>query len=324
MRSFRSRVKRNRPLRTAVFHVQNMYHASPLGARANVVAATPAGPRRYHLAAMIRVKDEARFLPEWLAYHVALGVEHCVIYDNNSGDDIESVMRPFIDRDLATYVPWPTVPASPSAHEHFLRRFGPDSEWVAFLDADEFVVERRPGALREVLQRHARRPAVAINSRYFGSAGHDRIPAGLVTEQFDRADAASNEHVKVIAQPSAIRAYRNPHNFYYRHARLARTPGGRRVLGSFVRPVGDAELVLHHYLYRSREDYERKATRGYSTATGAKADVRQLARADREFDRHNDVRATVPGNATQATARLLEELGYPSDLYVATPARANA
>ena len=320
MRSARSLVKGNRLLRAVLFLGQNVYHASPLTPASPREAADPSPQDRYFLSAMVRVKDEARFLPEWLAYHVVLGVEHCVVYDNNSGDDIGTVMRPFVDRGLATYVPWPTVPASPGAHHDFLRRFGPASTWVAFLDADEFIVEREPGALAAVLRRHDRRSAVAISSRYLGSSGHETIPRGLVTERFDHANAAYSEHVKVIARPDAIRAYRNAHNFYYRGARLARTPDGRRVFGSFVRPSDSPELVVHHYVYRSREDYERKAQLGYSDAWGAKATVRRLSRSDSEFPRHNDVRVTVPTDATRAAADLLDQLGYPSDLHAPAPA----
>lgn len=311
MSRLRAYVKKNRPVRAGLFLAQNAAHA----ARSTVLPkARPADVHR-RLAAMVRVKNEARFLPEWLAYHVGLGVEHAYIYDNNSDDDITSVMAPFVERGLATVVPWPTVPASPSAEQDFLARFGPSCEWVAFLDADEFVVEAQPGALADLLAAHPRWPGLALNSRYFGSAGHETIPAGLVTEHFDRADRFATDHVKVIARPAAIARRRNAHNFYYRWGRLARTPEGRRVFGSFVRPNPTAELVLHHYVYRSRQDYEAKARRGYSTAIGARERARRIELVETEFHKHNDVKATVPLSARHETARLLAELGYPDEIH---------
>lgn len=315
MRALRAQIKENRPARAAVFLAQNTLHGgrSMLGGRRQETAGQ--GTERYRLTAMVRVKNEARFLPEWLAHHVGLGVEHFYIYDNNSTDDIESVMRPFIDEGLATYVPWPTVPASPASHVDFLERFAASSTWVAFLDADEFLVENQPGALLTTLDARRRHPAVAVNSLYFGSAGHETIPEGLVTERFDRADPSANDHVKVIARPTAVYRYRNPHNFYYRHGKLARTPDGRRVFGTFVRASSRAAVVLHHYLYRSREDFERKARRGYSTATGERAQARRLSRADTEFHKHNDAHVTVPDSTREATARLLAKFGYPPELY---------
>ncbi|HEX6578168.1 MAG TPA: glycosyltransferase family 2 protein [Jiangellaceae bacterium] len=141
MRSLRAQVKNSPPLGTVMFEAQNVYHASPFAGRALRRIDPAEGAPRHFLSAMIRVKDEARFLPEWVAHHLNVGVEHVYVYDNNSSDDIERVIMPFIERGLVTYVPWPTVPASPSSNNHFLTELGPSSEWVAFFDADELLVE---------------------------------------------------------------------------------------------------------------------------------------------------------------------------------------
>jgi Glycosyltransferase family 92 len=315
MRSLRAQVKNNRLLRAALFEAQNAYHASPFAGRAPSRIDHAEGAPRYFLSAMIRVKDEARFLPEWLAHHLNVGVEHVFVYDNNSSDDIERVVMPFIERGLVTYVPWPTVPASPSSNNHFLTEFGPSSEWVAFFDADELLVEDTPGALLETLGAAGRVPAIAVNWRYYGSSGHEVVPSGLVTATFTRADAMPNQHVKVIARPAMVRRYRNSHNSYYRRGRVARTPAGRRVHGSFVTPDLPARLVLNHYVYRSREDYERKSSHGFVDAAGVADRARRTSLAEAEFDRHNDVEVKLPERVLRATADLLRELGYAEELY---------
>jgi Glycosyltransferase family 92 len=321
MSSLRSVVKHNRPVRAALFLAQNVIAASPFTERIPVRPRSAAGPDSHFLTAMIRVKDEARFLPEWLAHHVNLGVEHVYVYDNNSSDDIEKVIAPFVRRGLATYIPWPTVPASPSSNVDFLARFGHLSEWVAFFDADEFLVEATPGALLDTLRSSGGSPAIAVNWRYYGSSGHETIPSGLITEAFDRADDGLRDHVKVITRPALVRAYRNSHNYYYQLGRLARTPAGRRVFGSFVTPDPDPALVLNHYIYRSRADYERKSSHGFVDARGAADQARASALAESEFARHNDVPAPLRASVLDATADVLRELGYPERLYV-TAARA--
>jgi hypothetical protein len=316
MRDLRTRVKRSPTARSALFLGQNAYEAArslaaPRPARA------PAGGRRWRLAAMIRVKDEARFLPEWLAHHLELGVEHVVVYDNNSTDGTAEVVAPFVAEGVVTLVPWPAVPASPSSHVDFLTRFGPDCEWAAFLDADEFLIESQPGALAAALVAVGDAPALAVPWRYFGSAGYDRVPPGLVTERFDHAAPDLCFHVKVIARPAAVHRYRNSHNFYYRRGRLARTAQGRRVFGSFVRPPADPPaLHIHHYVYRSRQDYEHKVARGFVDASGARDAARQEARVDAEFVRHNDIVVTVPDRMRRATADRLRRLGFPEELYL--------
>ncbi len=53
----------------------------------NVVGRGPLlGGPGFDVVIVCIVKDEADYLEEWLAYHVALGVDHFVIYDNGSTD----------------------------------------------------------------------------------------------------------------------------------------------------------------------------------------------------------------------------------------------
>ena len=163
-----------------------------------------------------------------------------------------------------------------------------------------------PGATIQALRSHEGRPAVAINWRYFGSAGYESVPAGLVTERFVRANALVNDHVKVIAQPAEIFRRRNSDNFYYRLGRLGVTPDGRRVYGSFAAPSERPLLVLHHYVYRSRQDYEQKMRGGFVDARGAKDEGRHISRAQVEFHNHNDVSVAIPAETLRATAEVLQ------------------
>ncbi len=315
--ALRTRVKANPLARSTLFLGQNALQA----ARSLRAPAPAAAAPRYRLGAMIRVKDEARFLPEWLAHHLELGVEHVWVYDNNSTDGTAAAIAPFVGEGTVTVVPWPPVPASPASHGHFLARFGPSCAWVAFLDTDEFLHEIEPGALAATLATTSA-PGIGVNWRYFGSAGHEHIPDGLVTEMFDRADREPCYHVKAIARPAAVYRYRNSHNFYYRRGRLARTPAGRRVYGSFVSAPAHPRLVVNHYVYRSREDYERKLARGFVDASGAREQARHTDRAAAEFDRHNDVMITLPRATLDATAARLRRLGYPSELHTPDPHRS--
>ena len=96
MKSVRTSVKTTPWLRNALFIAQNGVHA--IGDRPLADAAdegVDSGPAR-RLTAMVRVKDEARFLPEWLAHHTNVGVEHVVLYDNNSSDDTARAVAPFV------------------------------------------------------------------------------------------------------------------------------------------------------------------------------------------------------------------------------------
>ena len=308
-----ARVREHRYVRGAAFLAQNAAVAIKSGRR---TARTRSARPEVFLAAMVRVKDEGRFLPEWIAYHQELGVEKFFVYDNGSTDGTASVLGPFISEGSVELVDWPHRPVSPSADLHFLENFGPSCRWVAMLDADEFIRVESPHVLRAWLEREEASPAVAMNWRYFGSSYFESVPDGLVVENFVRADATLDRHVKVIVQPGQVLKYRNPHNHYYRRGRLARTVDHRRVLASFAETAQpDAAVVLNHYVYRSRADYERKVLRGYATSRGEVDMARRRSRIEREFPRHNDTVQPVPSELLSRVKLRLSALGIEPSLF---------
>ena len=42
-------------------------------------------------------KDEDPFLKEWVVYHLILGFDHIIIYDNNSKNSISSILCDYIN-----------------------------------------------------------------------------------------------------------------------------------------------------------------------------------------------------------------------------------
>ena len=63
----------------------------------------------YSLTATVLVQNEARWLPEWLEYHLlpVIGVEHFYLYDDDSNgigsiDELDSTLAPYVDAGLLT------------------------------------------------------------------------------------------------------------------------------------------------------------------------------------------------------------------------------
>jgi len=224
------------------------------------------GANRYpirKLSAFVRVRNEGRFILEWISHYRLLGFEHFYIYDNGSTDATRVILEPLIHMGVVTYVYWPTQPITPSAEIDFFKRFGTDSRWVAFFDSDEFLELRTSSTLLELLEKH-NAPALAINWRLFGSSWYTSTPDGLVLRNFQYCARNLDRHVKVIVRPDQIVALRNPHNFYYRHGKFARTIDGMRAFGSFAYGKDDSSLVLRHFMYRGTQDFLRKASDSYS------------------------------------------------------------
>lgn len=155
------------------------------------------------------MKDEAPAILEWTAYHKVFGFDSIVIYDNDSADETPDLLRALADRSEITYVPWPSRPRvarQRAAYAHALEQIR--TEWVCFLDADEFLNLRQDDTIGAMLCRYpAHVSAIAMNWRIFGSSGLTRFDETPVTRRFIRCSECGhplNRHIKTIARRDAI------------------------------------------------------------------------------------------------------------------------
>lgn len=101
--------------------------------------------RRVKLAVCSVIRDEAKNLAEWLAWHELLGVERFVLYDDASADAPRDLLRARIEAGSVTLVDW--------SHRNYWRQLSgindcvlslaADADWVAALDVDEFLFPPR-------------------------------------------------------------------------------------------------------------------------------------------------------------------------------------
>ena len=58
---------------------------------------------REGLAVAAIAKNEGPYIKEWIEFYVKQGVTHFLIYDNDSTDNLEDILQPFIAQGLVTY-----------------------------------------------------------------------------------------------------------------------------------------------------------------------------------------------------------------------------
>jgi hypothetical protein len=218
-------------------------------------------------------RDHAEYLREWIEFHRIVGVDRFLLYDNESSDDHEEVLAPYVERGIVEVHPWPT-PASVErgvpwgiigAFDDCIERHRDDSRWIGFLDVDEFLFSPTGRALPDVLAEFEPFPGVEVSRLEFGTSGHETKPGGLVIESYlQRRSYLSPkkdwEHVKSIVDPTRTARAFNAHGFFYDEGHAVREnreralekPPGRRVF-----PLANL-LRINHYITKSFEEYERK------------------------------------------------------------------
>ncbi|KAJ8328631.1 hypothetical protein QVD99_002897 [Batrachochytrium dendrobatidis] len=67
-------------------------------------------PRRknaYFLVVTTMIHNKARFVPEWIEFHLLQGFDRFVIYDDASTDGLKAILDPYIQMDVVEYIRWP-------------------------------------------------------------------------------------------------------------------------------------------------------------------------------------------------------------------------
>ncbi len=60
----------------------------------------------YRLSIGTIFKDEAKWMKEWIEYHLLIGVEHFFLYNNDSTDNYAEVLDPYIKKGIVELIPW--------------------------------------------------------------------------------------------------------------------------------------------------------------------------------------------------------------------------
>ena len=217
-------------------------------------------------------ENEAPYLPEWLAYHHLVGVEHFVLYDNGSTDDPARTIRDFPLADHVTLIHWPQQQGKVAAYRHFIDIFAPRFEWVAFIDPDEFLLPLNSGNVADTLARLSNAAAVLVHRRVFGPGTWQEPPRGLVIENYDRRaddDFPANRHVKAVARCSLLLdVAQNPNEFRI-NGPVFNTAGHLAPNSAIQARPCHQNLVINHYYTRSHRDWQAKLQRDNASANGA-------------------------------------------------------
>lgn len=244
----------------------------------------------YYLAVCCIIKDENEYLEEWLDYHVRIGVEHFFIYDNGSKSPVKTFVQSLPWRDAITVTEMPGVNKHVKAYQHCLDHFGGRSQWIAFIDMDEFIVPKNEsGNLPDLLKNYESYGGLGLSWQIFGSNGHVAKPAGSQLQNFiKKADINfdPNRHIKTIVQPQHVAAAWKSHCFRYK-------PGFFCVNEHLV-PIDDSKadvsvdtVQLNHYYCRSLEEYRHKVDRGISD-TKRKRKMEEFYNHDRDANAVTD------------------------------------
>lgn len=252
------------------------------------------------VAACARVRNEARYLREWIEFHKLVGVTSFYFFDDDSSDETRKILAEYTE-----YV-WPIVSrcsgdedvcadrTRDSEHgelgfrDECLRKNPAGADWILMTDVDEFIFPSVGSNIAEhlALNCDARVAYVLVRWHVFGSGGHRRRPTGNTLASYRERgreddtgcyprltcgdDKAPPICAKVLARPSCVKR-QGTHYVVKTSSRCVDIYSGERKMSAVdadspfaVQQHEQCAMPLHlnHYAVRSREDYVEKFERG--------------------------------------------------------------
>lgn len=225
---------------------------------------------KYYCGICLIIRDENEYLEEWLKWHICQGAEHFYIYDHGSKQPVKRFVRT-LDRSIyrkITVIDWKGKhkDAQPDAYNDCLKRFGTESRWIGFIDADEQVRLKANRTLPEFLKDYEEYAGVWAVWITYNANGHIHKTDGTLRERFtkiSRHDEWANKAGKVFVQPLLMREM-VIHNGSPEYG-FEIADEHKNVVAPYSitnEKASEDSICVDHYYTKSYEEWMRKLYRG--------------------------------------------------------------
>jgi len=213
-------------------------------------------------------KNENRYIKEWVDYHLSIGFDKIILFDNNDvdGERFETVLQSYVydDKVELVYVRGKEKQQLPS-YEYAYKRYESVCDWMAFFDCDEFLTFADGVDLKHWIfyldKINLGVDCIYVNWMCYGDCENlfydnkpvlERFPDPLPFHKCTIYEFPQNCHVKSIVKTgSKTISFSNPH-----------TPDNNNFI--YCSPSG---CVLSHYTPFLSYDYSFAWLRHYTTKT---------------------------------------------------------
>ena len=227
-------------------------------------------------------KNEDRYIEEWVDYHIKLGFDNIIIYQNDW-------VCP-ITRDKLILKNFSGKGVQMDCYLDYLNNVS--SDYAAFIDVDEFIVLQKHTNIKDFLTEYHNEYGIAVNRYYFGSQGkikHDVEFPNSLLRQFTKRDSNVDFHIKTILNLKTSNGYMElPHN--------PNTPlmdtNGKIFRGSFNKNGPTDVIQINHYYHKTYEDWKKICERGQGSSIFSKSKLPiEWENSIMKFDEVEDTKA---------------------------------
>ena len=214
----------------------------------------------YTLSVGALFKNESHSLKEWIEHYLFHGVEHIYLINDNSNDNFEEILKPYIEKEIVTLINCHYdyyLGRQRDILSRYLLPILKDNKWLIIVDLDEYLWSPNNIDLKKELKNCNSISQIQILHSLYGSNEHIKQPEFLVKSFTKKAIELPFLNFKYIINCKFKFKSLNVHHADYENPEEEKTT-------NFIQ-LGPEYFILNHYSCQSKEYWINvKCTRGDS------------------------------------------------------------
>lgn len=215
------------------------------------------------------VKNENKYLKDWINYHYKLGFDKIVLCDNNDTEYIQEESVDILDyRNI--YIDsfgsknsqgFLKYGVQEKAYNECYHKYSEEYDWIAYFDIDEYLILDNDLTINEFLSQDKFKDvdAIQINWTIYNDNGHVRYEDIPVMERFTHPVSIRNNYVKTIIKTKNPRFISLPVHYANIIDGKYVYPDGTPTEPSLIQePKYEGARINHYYTKTIEEWIERK------------------------------------------------------------------
>lgn len=152
------------------------------------------------------IKDEALYLREWIEWHLSAGFDHIFLFEDNGSESHADIVKDFPDNvtlqsiNVVKDEPITVERRQRQMYYYCLRTLKGEFDWLAFIDADEYVDFEDGWNLERLLSEYDEYPGIMLSWMLYGANGRVERPTGGVIESYPLPDVKV-DYISLFYQP---------------------------------------------------------------------------------------------------------------------------
>ena len=194
---------------------------------------------------------------QFIDYHLNLGFDRIVIYDNMSIIPVE------YNNNKVIIVRWDEPIVDFNTYNHYIKNYCDYEGWTAFIDEDEFI-NTIGLSIQEAMLPYQNYDSLGINWKMFGgNIDEDNKNENILQKYryFIPESSDISTHVKTIVKNDSVLEFHHPHFPKLKVDKKSYSVNGEIITNTPWCKPNFNKMHLNHYHLRGLEDYIKRQTR---------------------------------------------------------------